>query len=69
MKHEPIITDRMSACTCKRWNGPARAQGETQGAFTVRAAESHRQHAAAAAQPVQRNMFDADLFEGSACNW
>lgn len=48
-KHDPIIDYNRARCSCARWNGPKREYGESVGAFTYRAHEDHKRHAAAPA--------------------
>lgn len=68
IRHEPVITDALAGCSCKRWAGPARLSGETQGSYTVRANEAHREHAERfgfQSMPMQTAMFNPQpgLFE------
>ena len=52
--HTAIIDNGISACTCRRWNGPTRSNDETYGEFTHRAYDAHKAHSADANhQPEQ----------------
>jgi hypothetical protein len=65
MKHTVSISDRVASCSCRRWNGPQRRDGEALGAFTTRAFAAHLEHCEAALVPAsQCGLFDsqADLF-------
>jgi hypothetical protein len=68
--HEPIINASDSACTCYRWSGPVRRDGEALGVFTFRAKQAHDAHLADAQrhEVQQTTMFEprAGLFESEA---
>ena len=44
--HTAIIDNGISACTCRRWNGPHRSADETYGEYTNRAYDAHKAHQA-----------------------
>lgn len=58
-QHTPLILENHSGCSC-RWDGPSRDEGETQGAFTVRAYEAHRHHVENPTHGKQESLFTAD---------
>ena len=62
-EHSPIINSHSSGCTCHRWNGPTIHEGESLGAFTLRAHNAHRAHAADQ-QTVMFGAGDVGLFAG-----
>jgi hypothetical protein len=44
IRHVPIIGFNRASCSCGRWHGAQREYGESVGAFTYRAHESHTRH-------------------------
>ena len=56
----PIIDYNRAKCSCGRWNGTTRDQGESVGGFTYRAHESFKIHESEhqRADSVQVEMFE-----------